>query len=152
MLRQEHEVLARFRVEIQNLDDTVRLVKARYDDLRHTNGDIKLQRQLVKDEIAGLADGGYAPPQSREDKTIPGGLPPPVRPESINPDDLLDPAKRPDDLPEPRNPSHAKQIANFFGNKPVREATPATKAAPADEAPEEPAPAVRSVSYEDLLK
>lgn len=154
MLKQEHEVLSRFRVDIQNLDDTIKLVKSKYDDLRHTNGDIRLQRQLVKDDMAewGSGEEGYTKPQSREDRTIPGGLPPPVSAEDIDPNDLLDPNKRPEDLPEPKNPSHAKQIAGFFGKKPVRHVSrgPADPA-PEDPAPEDPAPAIQSVSYKDLL-
>lgn len=148
MLKDEHENLAKFKVELQDLDGTIRIIKAKYDDLRHTNQDIKLQRQLVKDDRTGWesGEGGYVKPQSREDRTIPGGLPPPVRTEEINPEDLLDPEKRPEDLPEPKNASHAKQISNFFANRP---AAPQTAAPPPTETA---APVVTGMSYEDLLK
>lgn len=149
MLRDEHENLARFKVEFQDLDGTIRIIKAKYDDLRHTNQDIKLQRQLVKDDRTGWesGDGGYVKPQSREDRTIPGGLPPPVRTEEINPEDLLDPEKRPEDLPEPKSPSHARQISSFFANRPSQ----APKSIPEPDA-ETTAPVVTGMSYEDLLK
>lgn len=151
MLKVEHENLARFKVELQDLDGTIRIIKAKYDDLRHTNQDIKLQRQLVKDDRTGWesGDGGYVKPQSREDRTIPGGLPPPVRAEEINPEDLLDPEKRPEDLPEPRNPSHARQIVNFYANRPA----PGTTTGPTPTKPQEDvAPVTTGMSYDDLLK
>lgn len=156
MLNEEHRVLARFQVEIQNLDDTIRLVKSKYDDLRHTSADIKLQRQLVKDDMAawGSGEDGYTNPQSRQDKTIPGGMPPPVRAESIDPQDLLDDSRRPEDLPKPRNMSHAKSLASFYGRKPSRDAAPAPPESGGVEEPpkEEPAKTAKTVSYEDLLK
>lgn len=144
MLRDEHENLAKFRVALQGLDGAIRIIKSRYDDLRHTNQDIKLQRQLIRDDrMDWEGDGGYVKPQAREDGTIPGGLPPPVRPEGLDPKDILDPSKRPEDLPEPKNPSHAKQISNFFAKKPELQQGPP--------AAEKPAPLAAGVSYDDLL-
>lgn len=117
LLHAEHENLADFKLELQGLEDAIRIIKSRYDDLRHTNQDIKLQRQLIKDDRLGWEnEGGFITPHSRADGTIPGGLPPAVKVCSIDPKDILDPSKRPEDLPEPKNASHAKMISSFFGS------------------------------------
>lgn len=148
MLKAEHETMARFQVEVQNLDDTIRLIKSKYDDLRQTNGDIRLQRQLIKDDkdAWGIGENGFTKPTARADKSIPGGMAPAVTSEPIDPSDLLDPNKRPDDLPEPKNASHARLIANFYENKPVK-----TDPVPEPSETEEVPAAVKSMSYADLL-
>lgn len=152
MLKEEYKVLGRFQVEAQNLDDTIRLVKSKYDDLRQTNGDIRLQRQLIRDDkdAWGSGEDGYTKPQAKQDKSIADGMTPAVTSEKIDPSDLLDPTKRPDDLPEPKNSSHARQIANFYENKPVKNES-APKIVEVEFESEEAPALVKSMSYADLL-
>ena len=146
MLKSEHENLAIFKVELQGLDGVIRIVKSRYDDLRYTNQDIKLQRQLIKDDRSGWEnDGsGYIKPQSRENGIITGGLPPPVSSEKIDPRDLLDPDKRPEDLPEPKNDSHARQISDFYANQSMNDQKNIKDSSEIE-------PVITGISYNDLL-
>lgn len=168
-LRSEHENLAMLRVEHSNLEETVRIIKLKYDDLNRSNQDIKLQRQMVReDQGAWTSDGkGYEPPQARQDGTVPGGLAPPVRSEPIDPSDLLDPSRRPDDLPPPKDAVHAKQVAAFFSRPsftrpdappappPVQDSAPApeqaTPAAPARVPEPARAAPVPTLTYDDIL-
>lgn len=154
-LRAEHERLAVLRVAAVDLADTIRIIKSKYDELKATSRDIVLQRQMVKDdaELFGSTGQEYSPPQARKDGTIPDGMAPPVRPDALDPKDLLDPAKRPEDLPEPKDEVHAAQIAAFFNG-----AAGSVKEPPAKEkAPEQPPPepgklaGTGGMSYDDLL-
>lgn len=155
-LKPEHERLADLRVAAVDLSDTIRIIKSKYDELKATSRDIVLQRQMVKDdaEFFGKGMDSYTPPQARKDGTIPDGLTPPVRPGQIDPRDLLDPSKRPDDLPEPKDAQHAAHIAAFFNGAAGFIQEPPKK----EEAPETPPPepaklagAASGMSYDDLL-
>lgn len=116
-LKDENEALNKKRIELLDIEETVKIIKHKYDHLRGTNGDIKVQRQMVRDSVPSDGDAGYAPPDTNRDGTVKGGLPPPVT-SAINPTDLLDPEKRPDDLPVPKDAIHAKQIASFLNRYP----------------------------------
>lgn len=125
LLKEEHDRLAKLRIDLLDVTETLKIVRMKHQDLIRTNSDIRSQRQLVKDDIdVQLAGGkGYSKPGARQDGSIPEGMPPPVSPGIIDPKDLLDPARRPDDLPEPVDTMHAQMIADFFGNRPkAREA------------------------------
>lgn len=151
-LKDEHHVLARARADLMETEETVKLVKTRLDNLRQTSFDIKLQRQIVKDDRDGWGsgEGGYEAPSRNKDKTVADGMQAPVRP-SINPEDLLDPAKRPADMPTPVDSVHAAQIASFFNSS--EEAAPSARSKPAT-APDDDAKAQMAPSkftYDSLL-
>jgi hypothetical protein len=161
MLRGEHQSVSDFGMELMNVQETLKLVKFKHAELLRTAADIRMQRMLVKDDFEARMGGGegYVKPQSGQDRAVEGGLPPPVPREAIDPTDLLDPEKRPDDLPEPIDKEHARMIADFF-NGPARQPAPAPEpgAVPREPAPEPPAPPmepagekVKSISYDDLL-
>lgn len=120
LLKSEHDNLAILRVDLLDAFETLKIVKMKHQDLIRTSADIKSQRQLVKDDMdSRLAGGaGYDKPQARQDRSIPDGMPPPVAPGEIDPKDLLDPEKRPDDMPEPVDEMHARQIADFYNQRP----------------------------------
>jgi len=120
LLRAEHENIAQFRVQLIDVQETVKILRMRYNDLQRTSNDIKLQRTIVKDDLDSRMSGGagYDKPQTRQDGSIPGGLPAPISLKIIDPKDILDPTKRPDDMPEPRNDSEAGVIANFLSRHP----------------------------------
>lgn len=178
MLAADNDELSRLRLDLLDVQETLKLIKMKYGDLQRTNNDIKTQRQLIKDDKAGWFDGeGYTPPTT--DGTIPGGLPPAVTNKPVNPVDILDPNKRPEDLPEPRDAIHAQQIANFFNSKLQPPSEMAKKynglfcyicsspqfitlsgvscsnghdGVEGVSRQDPPAPAANSVSYDDLLK
>jgi hypothetical protein len=120
LLKEENDNLAVLRLELLDAFETLKIIKMKHQDLVRTNGDIKSQRQLVKDDMESRLSGGpgYDPPQTKQDKSVPDGMPPPIVPGKIDPQDLLDPAKRPDDMPEPVDEMHAAMISDFFGSKP----------------------------------
>jgi hypothetical protein len=154
LLRDEHINLAALRVELLNVEEVVKLVKMKYDDLHRTNMDVKLQRQLVKDDRTGWEgpDGeGYTPPQANQDGTVPNGMTPPVTSSDINPEDLLEDVKESEELPEPRDKDHAQQIDDFISGK-TTGAVPEDETSPIGQPEEEGAPIVGVMSYDDLLK
>lgn len=141
-LKTEHEELAQLKIDLMDAQETLKLLKMKYGDLRGANTDIKAQRQLVKDDMQAWSEGdeGYTKPQAAEDGTVPDGMAPPVT-DKIDPKDVLDPNKPPEDLPSPRDAVHAKQISEFLNSGSVKSAS--------DEVPEPP---ISYVSYNDLLK
>ena len=116
MLANEYKVLSVLKVELMDAEQSIKLLKLKYDHLRATSSDIKLQRAMIRDDKMFISEGGYMQPQANADGSVSGDLPPPVG-KLINPSDLLDPNKRPDDLPEPVDGVHAEQIASFFNSK-----------------------------------
>ncbi len=155
-LRDEHHVLAQARADLMETEETVKLIKTRLDNLKQTSFDIKLQRQIVKDDREGWGsgEGGYVAPTKNRDRTVADGMPAPVRP-AISPTDLLDPSRRPADLPVPVDSVHAAQIASFFNSSETagppekEEAEEALQAPPKRE--ESHAAAPSKVSYASLL-
>jgi hypothetical protein len=118
MLSDDNNELSRLKLDLLDTQETLKLIKMKYGDLQKTNNDIKMQRQLIKDDKDGWMDGsGYTPPTISG--KVPDGMSPPVLCKSINPTDVLDPNKRPEDLPEPRDKTHAEQISAFF-NSPLK--------------------------------
>ena len=151
--KDENHIIADLRVRILDLEETGKILRMRYTDLQRTMTDIKLQRQIVKDDHEGwmTGGGGYVTPQTNKDRTVPDGMRAPIKPR-LDPKDLLDPAKRPADLPEPVDAVHASQIAAFFDNESesvVKQEQEPEK--PTLSEPEIPATATKTVSYEDLL-
>lgn len=118
MLKEEHDNLASLKVGMLDVVETLKIIKMKHQDLVRTNADIKSQRQLVKDDADTRLGGGdgYAKPQANQDRTVSDGMPPPVVQGKIDPKDLLDPSKRPEDLPEPVDEMHAQQMADFFSS------------------------------------
>lgn len=132
-LKDEHERIAQLKVELMDVQETAKIIKMKYDDLQKTNQDIKFQRQLVKDDRLAQAsgEGGYTSSNVDEKGRYQHGLTPPVTQSKIDPTDLLDPDKRPDDLPAPVSKVHAEAIADFLNKQ---------------EAPKE-----KTLKYDDLL-
>ena len=122
LLREESENLQQLRVKLIDVQETVKLLKFKYTDLQRTNGDVKMQRSLVRDDkLAQLGGGdGYNSPQINQDRSVPDGMPAPVTNEPLGPKDILDPTRRPDSLPEPIDEAHAVQIAEFLSRHPEK--------------------------------
>lgn len=116
LLKDEQKRVADLRIDLLDLQESIKIAKFKHGELQRTSNDIKTQRALVKDDMQARlgGGGGYDKPQIGQDKSVQGGLPPPVSTEPIDPKDILDPNKRPEDLPEPVDEAHAKQIAAFF--------------------------------------
>ncbi len=149
LLRDEQQALESAKSALLETEETVKLIKSRLDNLKQTSFDIKLQRQVVKDdkEAWGSGEGGYVAPSRNRDRTVPDGMQAPVRPTPISPEDLLDPSRRPADMPEPVDSVHAEQIASFFNS---HDELPSQAEEDVPEPP--PAAAMASrVSYASLL-
>lgn len=118
LLKEENDSLKTLRLELLDVIETMKIVRMKHQDLIRTNVDIRSQRQLIKDDMDAQLSGrdGYGRPQTKKDGSVPNGMPPPVS-EKIDPQDLLDPNKRPEDMPEPVDMMHAQQIADFFNSK-----------------------------------
>lgn len=119
LLREEFDAVAGLKVILIDIEETVKLIKSKYDQLRQTSQDIRMQRTLIKDdkEAQMIGGDGYVRPTSRQDRSVPNGMPAPIRPR-VEPKDMLDPAKRPDDFPEPIDESHAEMMAGFLNSHP----------------------------------
>lgn len=156
-LRDEHERLAALRIELLDFEETFKVIKFKHSDLVRTNGDIKLQRQIIRDE-KDLGEEGYSKPNASSNGTIPDGMAPAVRPKKIDPRDLLDPDKRPEDMPEPIDAVHAQQIATYYNAQLEEqpESKPDVKSEPQrhelkPDASDDESPIVSSLSYDELL-
>lgn len=125
MLKEEYENLAEMRARLIDVEETTKLLKMKYGDLRSTTNDIKMQRAMVKDDRMAQMGGeeGYNNPSANQDRTMSNGMPAPVS-KPVNPMDLLDPNKRPEELPEPRDEQHANLIANYLNKYKERESIP----------------------------
>ena len=122
LLKTEQDNLRGLKIKLIDIQETVKLLKFKYGDLQRTNGDIKMQRTLVKDDkMAQLAgEEGYNKPQVGQDRSVPNGMPAPVTLEPLGPTDILDPTKRPAELPEPIDAAHAQQISEFLRRNPEK--------------------------------
>ena len=132
MLADEHRSLANLQVELQDVEETYKIIKAKHMELQRTSNDIKTQRNLVKDDMLARLGGheGYVKPQVAQDKSVPEGLPPPVE---VRPDpkDLLggvQPGRDRQFDPPPLDSSLQGLMDDFLNNK---QQTPARDAADA---------------------
>jgi hypothetical protein len=155
----ENEDLMGLKVVQLSVETSVRLVKSAYDHLNRTSQDIRLQRQLVRDDRdplgTGETGGGLTRPSPRQDGTLPNGEAPLATDALPDPKDLLDESKRPDDMPVPINDAHAQMIESFFQSHPAKPVQ--VKPSPAKPPPAKPEASasdlnVVNVSYEDLLR
>ena len=122
LLKTEQENLKGLKIRLIDVQESVKLLKFKYADLSRTNGDIKMQRTMVRDDKMSQlgGDDGYAKPQVNQDRSVPGGMPAPVNMEPLGPEDILDPNRRPADLPEPIDGTHAQQISEFLRRNPEK--------------------------------
>lgn len=143
MLAEEYENIAHLRSDLLDVEETYKLLKIKYDHLRGTSQDIKTQRSLVKDDaMVRMAGGeGYSKPSINQDRSVPHGMKAPVVNDNLNPEDLLDPNKRPEDLPIPKDATHAQMIADFLNSQST---SPVSRSEPIKEE-------IRSINYEDLV-
>lgn len=148
LVKTEYLAVANLRVQIQDSQEVSKILKSTHRELSGTNRDIKMMRQMVKDDqdFGGGNGNGYVPPNRQQDKSVPDGMPAAVRQKLVNPTDLLDDDKRPADLPKPVDAGHASQIANFLNSAPEDPPeVPTTDSADNDETPKS------GFSFEDLL-
>lgn len=143
MLAEEYQYIAELKADLLDIEETSKLLKVKYDHLRGTSQDIKTQRSLVKDDALIRMGGGegYSKPQINQDRSVPNGMRAPVITDDLNPVDLLDPSRRPEDLPEPKDAVHAQMISDFF-------ASPGVTSVPPSSNEEEP---IKSINYDDLI-
>lgn len=140
MLKDEHDNVAALRVSLMDVQESLKLIKFKHQELNRTSQDIKLQRMIVRDDAVLRMNGqdGYDRPQVNQDRSVPGGLQAPVVNDDLNPTDLLDPNKRPEFIPVPVDNTHAQMLADFY-------------AKPVETAKYDFEENVKAISYEDLL-
>lgn len=121
MLGEEHKAVTTLKVELLDVEETVKLIRSKYDQLKQTSNDIRMQRVLIKDdkETQMMGGDGYQRPQSNQKKLVADGLPAAIMPR-VEPQDLLDPKKRPDDMPEPLDAGHASMMSAFLNAHPAK--------------------------------
>jgi len=121
MLGEEHKAVTTLKVELLDVEETVKLIRSKYDQLKQTSNDIRMQRVLIKDdkETQMMGGEGYSRPQPNQKKIMADGLPAAVVPK-VEPRDLLDPKKRPDDMPEPMDAGHAEMMSAFLTQHPAQ--------------------------------
>jgi hypothetical protein len=124
-LYQEHEVLNRKKIDLLDLEETAKIIKHKYDHLKGVNLDIKLQRQMVKEDLLALPEGGYISPHKQPGKPVPDGMPPVVN--MIDPKDILDPNSRPEEIPIPVDHIHASQLSAFYSHIQQEKVSPEVK-------------------------
>ncbi len=129
LLKVESDNLRTLKIRLIDVQESVKLLKFKYGDLQRTNGDIKTQRALVKDDkMAQLAgEEGYNQPQTNKDRSVPNGMPPAVSAEPLGPQDILDPTRKPEELFEPLDETHAQQMSEFLRRHPERKTTEVPK-------------------------
>lgn len=150
MLSAEHEDMAGLRLAQLEIENSVKLVKSAYDHLQRTSQDIRLQRQLVRDDRDienGGSGGGLQRPSPKPDGTLPDGEAPIATDPLPDPKDLLI-GREADDMPKPVNDSHARLIQDFMSSHPVAPVKPVepSKVEPVQDRP------ITRISYEDLMK
>ena len=155
MLKIENQRVAELRAELLDLQESIKIVKFRHAELQRTAHDIKTQRNLVKDDMQDQLSGGpgYTKPQAEQDGSVAGGLPPPVNVKPLEPADMFDPEKRPDDMPEPVDEAHAKQIVAFLQAHPIKPSKTMIDQSSdnSNSKTESEQPQIVSISYDDLL-
>ena len=119
MLSDEFHNLAELQVTLQDVEETFKLIKSKHLELQRTSNDIKTQRNIVKDNMLAILGGGdgYSNPQVNQDGTIPNGLTQPVT-SRIDPSDILDDTKRPEDMIKPLDAAHAQMLADYYNEIP----------------------------------
>lgn len=116
ILKTEQEALDALRVRLVDVEETVKILKMKHAELLRTSQDIKLQRIIVKDDKETRLGGndGYDVPQTKQDKSVPDGMPAPVTADTLSPEGLLPPSAIPDDMPAPVDAVHEQYIREFL--------------------------------------
>jgi hypothetical protein len=122
MLDAEYKEIQEVKLELMDVEETCKLIKFKYDQLKQTSADIKLQRALVRDDIMERLGGGsgYDPPTNTPGQAVQGGMPPAVRVgHDVIPVELREGHSGAMDFPEPISPAHAKRIQEFLEEYPT---------------------------------
>jgi hypothetical protein len=113
-LRDEYEQCNSMKILRENLEQTAKIIKMKYDDLNRTNSDIKTQNQLVKrhEMINPEGEGN----ERNKDKTTAGNLAPPVK--TVEAPDILEGSTELKRTPDVQTPApsvnESESIKNFL--------------------------------------
>lgn len=116
LISADHQNLSEARLELQDVEESYKILKMRYDQLKLTSNDIKIQRLAVKDEMDFVKDGGGGTSKSaRSGGVIERGMPPIV---NINDRNIVDEVYRGESPVEPiprrRDFSEAERDIQMF--------------------------------------
>lgn len=153
LLREEYEIMDKLKISILDVEETVKLLKYKYDHLQRTSGDIKTQRNLVKDDMtARMAGGvGYDRPTVNQDRSIPDGMPQAISSVEMAPTELLKPGMRPEELPKPLDAVHANQIQEFLKRHNIKMDDSTPPPPPLESVQQSTTPVVGTYNYSDIL-
>lgn len=82
IISSDHQNLSEARIELQDIEESYKILKMRYDQLKLTSNDIKMQRLAVKDELEFIRDGSGGSGSSKSQRSggvIERGMPPIVK-------------------------------------------------------------------------
>jgi hypothetical protein len=122
-LKPDAEALDALRVRQTDVEETIKILKMKHQELLRTSQDIKLQRVIVKDDKETILKGGgdgYSPPQKNQDRSVPDGMPAPVTADDLAPKGILPEGSVPEPHPDALGPEHARQIHEFLAQPAVR--------------------------------
>lgn len=121
LLKEEHDVVAGLKIELIDVEETIKLIRSKYEQLKQTSNDIRMQRVLIKDDKDAqlLGGDGYTKPQASQKRIVEGGLPAPVELKRVLPEDLLAGTSQVD-MPKPVDAEHATMMADFLNAHPVQ--------------------------------
>ena len=109
------------KIKILDTEEILKIIKLKYSDLKQTSGDLKFQRQIIKDDkmAFGETGTGYVKPGAKQDRSIPDGLVQPAVNVAKAPEEMLDPNSTAEDMPAPLDEAHAKLINEFLEQNPT---------------------------------
>ena len=121
MFKPEYGIISDLKVKILDTEEILKIIKLKYTDLKQTSNDLRLQRQIIKDdkEAFGETGTGYTKPGAKQDRSIPDGLVQPAVNVAKAPEEILNPDIPAENIPAPLDESKAILISEFLQEKPV---------------------------------
>lgn len=116
MFKTEYETITDLKIKILDTEEILKIIKLKYNDLKQSSNDLKLQRQIIKDdkEAFGSTGEGFSKPGSKQDRSISDGLVQPAINVAKAPEEILNSNIPAESMPEPMDEAHAKLISNFL--------------------------------------
>lgn len=145
LLKDEYLAVADLKVDIQDLQEVVRILKSVHRELSGASRDIKTARQMIRDD---KDFGGQSSVTRGHDKSTPDGMLSPIRPGRVDPKDLLDDDKRPEFSPKPVDRGHANQIASFLNETQNSDDEEMDSSSVTSKEDDE---VIKTLSYDDLM-
>jgi hypothetical protein len=121
MFKPEYEAISDLKIKILDTEEILKIIKLKYTDLKQTSNDLRLQRQIIKDdkEAFGGTGEGYMKPSAKQDRSIPDGLVQPAVNVAKAPEEILNPNIPAENIPAPLDETKAKLMSDFLQEQPT---------------------------------